>query len=120
MGPDTWAALSALGVAIITAVGGVWVARSGRRTRQQERRDDFTEITKALNDRIKGLKDEIGEQKAEMREAQRRITDQDATIGWLLSRVRGLVWYVRQSGQEPPEAPPMPERVRDYIQHLDL
>lgn len=109
MGAETWASV---GVTLATGVAGVFAARAARRTPRQERRDDFDTFTKKLNEQIGKL-----EEKAEKQE--QRITDQDLAIGWLLNRLRGLVSYVRASGLEPPPAPQPPERIKDYLHHLD-
>lgn len=113
MGPEMVTALSGVGVSVVTAAGSIWVAKAGRRTARQERRDDFSVFTKKLNDQIGKL-----EEKAEKQE--QRITDQDLAIGWLLNRVRSLVSHIRAAGMEPPPAMRPPERIKDYIDHLDM
>lgn len=120
MGAEMWTALSGVAVSGLTAFGSVWVAKAGRRTAQQERRDDFTTITQALNEQVTGLKTDLAEQKEETVRQRRRIGDQDLAIGYLLGRLRTLVDFIRKAGLEPPVAPPMPERVREYIHHIDV
>lgn len=110
MGAETWASV---GVTLATAASGVWAARAARRTPRQERRDDFTAIKDGLNERINDLKSEVDKQ-------QERITDQDLAIGWLLSRVRSLVSHIRGAGLEPPPGMAPPDRVKDYLNHLDM
>ncbi len=114
---DTWiqAALALVGTA-----GGVVAARSARRTKRQEKRDDFLAVTTQQGKAIERLEKRIERQEQDAERQRQRIGDQDATIGYLLNRVRGLVGYIRSAKLEPPPAEPMPERVRDYIQHIDV
>jgi hypothetical protein len=127
MGAEMWTALSGVAVSGITALGTVWVARAGRRTAEagrrtveQEQRDNFTTFTKALNEEMGRLKTDLTEQKEESARQRRRIGDQDLAIGYLLGRLRTMVDFIRKAGLEPPAAPPMPERVREYIHHIDV
>ena len=120
MGTEMWTALSAVAVSGVTAFGTVWVAKAGRRTAEQEQRDNFSTFTKALNDELGRLKTDLGEQKEESTRQRRRIGDQDLAIGYLLGRLRTLVDYIRKANLEPPAAPPMPERVREYLHHIDV
>ncbi|MEU5192744.1 MULTISPECIES: hypothetical protein [Streptomyces] len=107
---DTWVQA---GLALVGAAGGVVAARSARRTKRQENRDDFTEIKKALNERIDELKvTQAGQQE--------QLTGQGAAIAWLVTDRRGLVAYIRGSGLEPPAPRPIPERARPYLEHIDV
>lgn len=109
-------ALSGLGVSGVTAAGSVWVARAGRRTAQQERRDDFTTIKTALNEQITELKKDASNQKAEIADQRKRIGEQDEVIAWLWTWTRSLVGFVRSLGHEPPAAPhPVPDPARRYL-----
>jgi hypothetical protein len=107
---DTWVQA---GMAAVAAVGGVVSARSARRTKRQEKRDDFTTIKDALNERIDDLKEELGEQ-------QEQITGQGAAISWLVVDRRSLVSYIRTSGLEPPAPRPIPQRARPYLDSIDV
>ena len=107
---DTW--LQA-GLTTVTAVGAAMAGRAARRTRRQERRDDFTEIKKALNERIDELKDTQAGQ-------QEQLTGQGAAIAWLVTDRRSLVGYIRKSGLEPPAPRPIPPRAQPYLEHLDV
>ncbi|MFD5566664.1 hypothetical protein [Streptomyces cadmiisoli] len=101
------------GLAAVGAVGGAVAARSARRTKRQENRDDFTEIKKALNERIDDLKDDLAGQ-------QEQINGQGAAISWLVVDRRGLFAYIRNAGLEPPAPRPIPERARPYLEHIDV
>lgn len=107
---DTWVQA---GLAIVGATGGVVAARSARRTKRQERRDDFTTVTDRMEKEIKRLETRQGEQ-------QEQLTGQGAAIAWLVTDRRGLVAYIRRSGLEPPAPRPIPERARPYLEHLDV
>lgn len=114
---DTWIQA---GLALIGTVGGVVAARAARRTKAQERRDDFTAITTQQGNAIERLEKRIERQESEAERQRVRIAGQDATIGYLLGRVRGLVGYIRKAGMEPPAPEPMSDRVREYLQHIDV
>lgn len=110
MSPETWASI---GVSAVTGGCGVWAARAARRTPRQERRDDFTTVKDALNQRI----DQLGTEQA----AQRQIIgDQAEALRYLVLRVRSLVAYIRKAGMEPPAPPPMSDRAREYLHHIDV
>jgi hypothetical protein len=114
---DTWiqAALAFVGTA-----GGVVAARSARRTRRQERRDDFLAVTEQQGKAIERLEKRVAAREAEAEKQRERISDQDEAIGWLLHRVRSLVSHIKKAGLEPPAAEPMSERARLYIHHMDV
>lgn len=107
---DTWIQA---GLALVGTAGGVVAARSARRTKRQEKRDDFTTIKDALNERIDDLKKDLGEQ-------QDQITGQGAAISWLVVDRRRLVSYIRGSGGEPPAPLPIPARARPHLEHIDV
>jgi hypothetical protein len=110
MNVDTWVQI---GAGTATSVAAAFVGRAARRTRRQENRDDFTAIKDALNDRIDCLK-------ADMDEQRELVGDQAEALSYLVARVRSLVSYIRKAGLEPPAAPPIPERARDYLHHIDM
>jgi hypothetical protein len=110
MNVDTWVQI---GAGTATSVAAAFVGRAARRTRRQENRDDFTAIKDALNDRIDCLK-------ADMDEQRRLVGDQAEALVYLVGRVRSLVSYIRKANLEPPAAPPIPERARDYLHHIDM
>jgi hypothetical protein len=97
------------------ATGGfaAWAARSAKRTKPQERRDDFTTVTDRMDKEIKRLETRQGEQ-------QDQITGQGAAISWLVVDRRGLVRYIRKAGLEPPMPRPIPERARPYLDSIEL
>lgn len=117
--PDVNAIASALGT---VATGGLaaWAARSARRTKRQENRDDFLAVTAQQGKAIQRLEKRIELREAEAEKQRERIGDQDEAISWLLARVRGLVGYIRKTGLEPPVAEPMSERARQYLRNIDV
>lgn len=110
--PDVNAIATLVGT---VATGGLaaWAARSAKRTKRQENRDDFTTIKDALNERIDGLKKDMGEQ-------QDQITGQGAAIAWLVTDRRSLVTTIRTAGLKTPVPRPIPERARPYLDHIDV
>ena len=117
MGVDTWIQA---GLALIGTGGGVVAARAARRTKRQERRDDFTEIKTALNERIDDLKEDIAGQQAQITGQQEQITGQGAAISWLVVDRRGLVSTIRTAGLKVPVPRPIPDRARPYLDHVEL
>jgi len=110
MNADTWVQI---GAGTVATVAAAFAGRAARRTRRQENRDDFTAVKDALNERI----DRLGTEQ----EAQREIVgDQAEALNYLALRVRSLVSYIRKAGLEPPAPPPIPERARDYLHHIDV
>ena len=114
---DTWIQG---GMAVVAAVGGVVSARSARRTKRQEKRDDFLAISTQQGAAIERLEKRVQRQETEAEKQRERIGDQDEAIGWLLHRVRSLVSHIKKAGLEPPPAEPMSERARLYIHHMDV
>ncbi|MFE2324578.1 hypothetical protein ACFXD5_39500 [Streptomyces sp. NPDC059385] len=110
MNADTWVQI---GAGTATTVAAAFVGRAARRTRRQENRDDFTAVKDALNERIDELKEDVDEQR-------QLVGDQAEALNYLVVRVRSLVSYIRKAGLEPPPPPPMPDRVRDYLHHIDV
>lgn len=113
---DTWVQA---GLAAVGAGGGIVAARSARRTKRQERRDDFSVVTHQMEKTIQRLETRMEAREEEAERQRERIGQQDAAIGWLLGRVRGLTGYIRQRGLEPPAPAPIPPAARDYIHNLD-
>lgn len=115
-------ALSALSVALVTAVGGITTAIIGRRQpRGQQRRDDFAAVTARLDKDIERLERRVDEQEADAERDRERITAQDITIRYLTGWVRSLVAHARQSRLEPPPPPqPMPDEVRPYLHDVGI
>jgi type II secretory pathway pseudopilin PulG len=97
------------------ATGGLaaWAARSAKRTKRQENRDDFTEIKKAL-------KEQAAELKADLAVQQDQINGQGAAISWLVIDRRSLVATIRNAKLKPPVPRPIPDRARPYLDHIDL
>ncbi len=114
---DTWIQA---GLALVGTAGGVVAARSARRTKRQERRDDFIAITDQQGKAIERLEKRIQRQENEAEKQRERISDQDEAISWLLHRLRGLITYVKKAGMEPPVAEPMSERAARYLRNIDV
>jgi hypothetical protein len=116
--------VSALGVAGLTAAGGVATAVIGRRQpRGQRRRDDLTWLTnqhrteiERLDKRVDELETDADRDRARAERDRQKIAGQDYALRYLASWVRDLVAYIRRGGMEPPAPPlPMPDEVRPYI-----
>ncbi|MFB7244665.1 hypothetical protein ACFCYX_19655 [Streptomyces populi] len=110
MGVDTWVQA---GMAVVAAAGGVVSARSARRTKRQERRDDFTAVTDRMEKEIK-------RQGTALEEQQEQINGQGAAISWLVVDRRGLVSTIRGAGLKPPPARPIPDRAKPYLDSIDV
>jgi len=117
MGVDTWVQA---GMALVAAAGGVVSARSARRTKRQERRDDFLAVTEQQGKAIERLEKRLEARESEAEKQRERISDQDEALGWLLHRLRTLVSHMKKAGLEPPVPDPMPERAARYIHHIDV
>lgn len=109
----TWDAWVQAGLTGTTAIGAALAGRAARRTRRQERRDDFTVIKDALNERIDGLTQEMTQQREQ-------LNGQGAAISWLVVDRRSLVSYIRKAGLEPPAPRAIPLRAQPYLDHLDV
>lgn len=121
MSAEAWAAMTAIPVSLATLGGTIYTARAGRRTRGQERRDDFAAVTDRMQkelDRVGKRQDELELESASQRA---RISGQDYTIRYLAGWVRSLVGFVQTSGLVPPPAPqPVPEEVRPFLHDLGV
>lgn len=107
---DTWIQA---GLALVGTAGGVVAARSARRTKRQEKRDDFTTVTDRMDKEIKRQGNQLEVQ-------QEQLTGQAAAISWLVVDRRSLVSYIRGRGFEPPAPRPIPERARPFLDHIDV
>ena len=117
MTADTWIQA---GMALVAAAGGVVSARSARRTKRQEKRDDFLAVTEQQGKAIQRLEKRIERQETEAEKQRERIGDQDEAIGWLLHRLRTVISHMKKAGLEPPAAEPMTERASRYIHNIDV
>ncbi|MFD9069132.1 hypothetical protein [Streptomyces lasiicapitis] len=114
---DTWVQAA---LALVGAGGGVVAARSARRTKRQESRDDFLAVTEQQGKALERLEGRIRRQEEDAEKQRERISEQDEAIGWLIHRVRSLVSHIKKAGMEPPPAEPTSERARRYIHHIDV
>lgn len=117
MGVDTWVQA---GMAVVGSMGAVVSARSARRTKRQERRDDFTVVTDRMEREINRQGRRIDELEQDTATQQEQITGQGAAISWLVVDRRSLVGYIRTKGLEPPAPRPIPPRARPYLDHIDV
>ena len=119
MTPDVNTIASVLGT---VATGGLaaWAARSAKRTKRQEKRDDFTTVTNRMDKDIERLERRVGQQGEDLAEAQDQITGQGAAISWLVVDRRSLVHTIRTAGLKPPVPRPIPERARPFLDHVEL
>lgn len=115
------------GLALVGVVGGVVSARSARRTKRQERRDDFTAVTEQQhkvaeqqNKAIERLEKRVALREREADRLVQRITDQDEAISWLRGRLRDVVGFIRIRGDEPPAARAMSERAARILNGIEL
>ncbi|RAJ70304.1 hypothetical protein K378_01469 [Streptomyces sp. Amel2xB2] len=114
-------ALSALGVAIVTALGGIVVAVVGRRQpRGQSRRDDFTVVTERQDKEIARLEARIESAEVKISGQEAKISGQSAAITYLQAWTRTLVAVVRGSGQQVPQPAPVPEEARPYLYDIGV
>jgi hypothetical protein len=113
-------ALSALAVAVVTAIGGIITTVVGRRQpRGQRRRDDFTVIVGELRTSLTEVKAELGKQKEQSERDRARVTAQDFALRYLAGWARSLVGYMREQRLEPPPPPqPVPDEVRPYLHDI--
>lgn len=116
MTADTWIQA---GLALVGTTGGVVAARSARRTKRQESRDDFLAVTTQQGKAIERLEARVQRQETEAEKQRERIGEQDEAIGWLLHRVRSLVSHIKKAGMEPPPAEPMSEQAARYLRNVD-
>lgn len=110
MSPD---AFITVGATVLTGGFAAWGARSARRTKRQEARDDFAVFTAAL-------KEQIGELKKDQAKQQDQINGQGAAISWLVVDRRSLVGVIRGAKLKPPVPRPIPERARPYLDSIDV
>ncbi|MFF7067289.1 hypothetical protein [Streptomyces pseudovenezuelae] len=120
MRPEMLTALSALAVAVVTALGAVITAVVGRRQpRGQRRRDDFTTIVGELRTSLTEVKTDLGKQKEQSERDRARVTAQEFAIRYLAGWARSLVAYMRDQRLEPPPPPqPVPDEVRPYLHDI--
>lgn len=117
MAPEMLTAVSALAVAMVTALGGIMTAVIGRRApRRQQRRDDFAALTERMDKEISRQGQRIDELEEEAQRDRSRLNAQDFAIRYLASWARSLVGYMRDQHLEPPPPPqPVPEEVAPYL-----
>ncbi|MFJ9657627.1 hypothetical protein ACIRPR_06615 [Streptomyces griseoflavus] len=123
MRPEMLTALSALTVALVTAVGGIVQVvigrRQPRRPRGADRRDDFTAVTDKLGEHIARLEREAEQDRQQAEQDRARIGAQDFALRYIAGWARSLVAYMRQQRLEPPPPPqPIPDEVRPYLHDI--
>jgi uncharacterized coiled-coil protein SlyX len=116
MSPD---AIASVVAAVATGGFAAWGARSARRTKRQERRDDFTAVTDRMERDIARQDQRIDELETESADQRKRLSGQEYTIRYLITWVRDLVGYIRLQKLEPPvPRQPMPTEVRQYMDDI--
>ncbi|MER6098329.1 hypothetical protein ABT154_21225 [Streptomyces sp. NPDC001728] len=116
---EMWTAVSGGVVGAASAVATFWGGWAARRTRGDRRRDDFTVVTDRMEKEIGRQADRLDELEAAAEVQEQRLEGAGVAITYLISRVRGLTDWIRSAGLEPPTAPPVPERAREFI-HQDV
>lgn len=114
---DTWIQA---GLALVGTGGGIVAARSARRTKRQERRDDFIAVTEQQGKAITRLEKRLEARETEAEEQRDQMTGQGAAISWLVIDRRNLVSYIRGRGLEPPAPRPIPDRARPFLDSIDV
>lgn len=117
MSVEMWTAVSSGVVGVASAGAAVWSGRAARRTRRDHRRDDFTVVTDAMRKEIGRQAGRLDELEAAAEVQEKRLEGAGVAISYLIGRVRGLTDWVRNAGLEPPAAPPIPERAREFIDY---
>lgn len=122
-------AVSALGVAGVTAAGGIVTTVVGRRQpRSESRRADIVLITDQHRKEITRLDKRVDELEADAERDRERATrdrqkiaGQDYALRYIVAWVRELVRYIRRSGLEPPAPPqPVPEEAQPYLHDIGV
>lgn len=117
MSPD---AIASVAAAVATGGFAAWGARSARRTRRQEKRDDFTAVTEQQGKAIERLEKRVEKGEGEVERQRERISDLEEANNWLRVRLRDLVGYIRTRGDEPPAQRPIPERAARILNGIDV
>ncbi|MFC8273734.1 hypothetical protein ACFUJR_14675 [Streptomyces sp. NPDC057271] len=117
MSVEMWTAVSSGVVGVASAGAAVWSGRAARRTRRDHRRDDFSVVTDAMRKEISRQGQRIDELEQVADRQDQRLEGAGVAISYLIERVRGLTTWVRGAGLEPPAAPPVPQRAREFIHH---
>ncbi|MFE9850364.1 hypothetical protein ACFYPN_16345 [Streptomyces sp. NPDC005576] len=115
MSVETWTAVSSGVVGVASAAAAVWSGRAARRTRRDQRRDDFTVVTDAMRKEMDRQGRRIDELEQSSDRQDLRLEGAGVAITYLIDRVRGLTTWVRSSGLEPPAAKPIPDQAREFI-----
>lgn len=129
MSAEMLTAVSALGVAGLTAAGGVATAVIGRRQpRASSRRDDFVLLTDQHRKEIERLDRRVDELESEAERDRERaerdrvkINGLDFALRYVVAWTRELVSYTRRAGLEPPLPPqPVPPEVQPYLHDVGV
>lgn len=108
-------------VSAITAAGTVGVGRAARRTRPQERREDFTLITGNLRQDVTDLKKDVADHKAELTATRKQVDEQEEVTRWLARWFRACVAAMREQHVEiPPRPVPEPARASEFLHDIGV
>lgn len=115
-------AISGLVVGLGGISGTVAVARAGRRTPRQERRDDFAAVTDNLQEQISTLKADVAEQKAEVAAQKAEVAEQKAGRRQDSRTINAMVRYMRKMARalrdhDLPLPDPDPDDVLELAHH---
>ncbi|MFF3620078.1 hypothetical protein [Streptomyces sp. NPDC002467] len=114
MNAETWAQVGLTGAA---AVASAFAGRAARRSKRQESRDDFAAVTDRMDKELLRQGGEINALREQANLAEKRVEGALVAVGYLIDRVRGLSVHIRSLGMEPPAAPPVPPKAREFIDH---
>ncbi|GAA3384526.1 hypothetical protein [Streptomyces racemochromogenes] len=114
MSAETWASIGVTGA---TAMAGIFAGRAARRTRRQESRDDFSAVTDRMDKELQRQGGEIKALRDRAAASEKQVEGALVAVSYLIDRVRGLTVHIRSLGMEPPAAPPIPDRAREFINH---
>jgi hypothetical protein len=121
--------VSALGVAGVTAAGGIVTTVVGRRQpRGASRREDFKLLTDQhrkeidrLDKRVDELETDADRDRQRATRDRQKINAQDYALRYMVGWLRDLVAYIRRAGLEPPLPPqPIPEEVQPYMHDVGV
>lgn len=108
-------------VSAITAAGTVGVGRAARRTRPQERRDDFQLITNSLREDLTTVKNDLAAHKAELAETQRQVDAYEDVTRWLARWFRACVGVMREQHIDiPPRPVPEPPKAAEFLHDIGV
>lgn len=107
-------------VSTLTAGSAVGVGRAARRSRRQERRDDFAAVTERMDKDLARLDARVTAQDSHIARQDVTISGQTSAIGYLHALLRTMVSFTRAAGLEPPPAPASPDDARPFLHDIGV